>query len=61
METQSEVELTGAVKEEDTRTCLTEPGDQLDDGEWLTERQTCRLGGSRLDNDSQGVQICENQ
>ena len=51
METQSEVEVTGAVKEEDTRTCLTEP-DRFEDGEWLTERQTCRLGGSRLDHDS---------
>ena len=49
METQSEVEHTGRMKEEDTRTCLTEP-DRFEDGEWLTEHQTCRLGpGSRLD------------
>ena len=49
METQSEVEHTGRMKEEDTRTCLTEP-DRFEDGEWLTEHQTCRLGpGRRLD------------
>ena len=64
METQSEVEHTGRMKEEDTRTCLTEP-DRFEDGEWLTEHQTCRLGpGSRLDSllsrlrkDSRHIQI----
>ena len=51
METQSEVEVTGAVKEEDTRTCLTEPDRYDDDEAWMTsQHQTCRIGGgARLD------------
>jgi len=43
METQSETEISSTPKEDDTRTCLTEP-DQTEKVEyWLQEKQTCSL------------------
>ena len=43
METQSETEISSTPKEDDTRTCLTEP-DQSEKVEyWLQEKQTCSL------------------